>query len=152
MTIKDLMERDVVTVTEDATLEEAVRLLEKSRNSGLPVVDSEGNLLGIVTEHDIIRMIVPSYEASMSEENSKLNMDFFLNARADQVRSKPVSSVMTRNTITLTEDDPVIKATSTMLLKKIKVLPVVRVNKVVGMISRINVASALLKASEFASV
>lgn len=52
--VKDIMTKDVITVTNETTVEELARLLIKNKISGAPVVDDSGNLTGIVTENDLI--------------------------------------------------------------------------------------------------
>lgn len=146
--IKDLMNRDVPTVSEKDTLGTVVRLMAASGVSGVPVVDEDGMLLGIITEHDIIKVVVPSYENVREDESSRLNLDFFLQTRAQQVREKAVASVMSRNVVALAEEDPAMKAASAMLAKKYKVLPVARDGRLVGMVSRIDIAHYLLVGDE----
>ncbi len=65
--------------------------------------------------------------------------------RAYQVRDSPVSSIMTRKVVTLEEDDSLLKAASTVILKKVKRLPVVRDKKPVGIVSRIDIVETLIK-------
>ncbi|HDL00686.1 MAG TPA: CBS domain-containing protein, partial [candidate division Zixibacteria bacterium] len=52
---KDIMTKDVVTIHPEATVEELARLLIEHKISGVPVVDNENKLVGIVTENDLIR-------------------------------------------------------------------------------------------------
>jgi CBS domain-containing protein len=54
-TVADLMTPDPVLVNESATVDEAVRLLEENEVSGLPVVDADGLLLGVISQTDIVR-------------------------------------------------------------------------------------------------
>ncbi len=144
MRVRDLMERDIVTVTEETKLREVVRVLSASGVSGIPVVDDNRRLVGIVTEHDVIKTLMPTYEEIISEESAKLDVSSII-TRAYEVRDTAVSTLMTRNVITLEEDDPVIKAASTMLIKKLKLVPVVREGEPVGTVSRIDIAQALLQ-------
>ena len=55
MKVEDLMTREVVTVQPGASLKDAARLLVEHRISGLPVVDNEDHVLGVVTEADVLR-------------------------------------------------------------------------------------------------
>ena len=55
-TAKDIMTKEVITVTTDVTIEGLARILTKHDISGAPVVDEEGKLIGIVTESDLIKM------------------------------------------------------------------------------------------------
>jgi len=144
MTVGDIARRDVRTASTDTSLEAIVGLLAESGSNGVPVTDAEGRLIGIVTEHDVIRVIVPAYELGKPEESSKIDLDFLLAARVDQVRDRPASSMMTTNVISLEEHEPLFRATSMMLLKKLKVVPVTRDGVFVGIVSRIDIAQALL--------
>lgn len=145
MKIGELMRQNIPTAKLNTTLEEAVYMLADSDISGIPVVDEEGKLAGIVTEHDVIKLVLPSYEIVKPDESSKMDYDFLMAARADQVRNKPVSSFMTKDVIAVAEDYPLISATSIMLIKKLKVIPVVRDGAPVGMVTRIDLAQAILR-------
>ncbi len=139
------MRKNIPTAKLDTTLEEAVCMLADSDISGIPVVDEEGKLAGIVSEHDVIKLVLPSYEIVKPDESSKMDYDFLMAARADQVRNKPVSSFMTKDVVAVAEDYPLISATSIMLMKKLKVIPVVRDGAPVGMATRIDLAQAILR-------
>jgi len=54
LTAKDIMIKDVITINKNASIEELSELLLKNKISGVPVVDDDGNMVGIVTEGDII--------------------------------------------------------------------------------------------------
>lgn len=56
--IGEIMTKDVVTIQADDSVEEAARLMLEQKISGLPVVDGEGNLVGMITESDIFRIVV----------------------------------------------------------------------------------------------
>jgi len=143
--VKDIMRRPVVTISQEATLREAVALLSSAGVSGLPVLDADGNLVGIITEHDVIKTLLPTYEDLLSSDTAMLDPALMEN-RAYQVRDTPVSSIMTRKVVTLEEDDSLLKAASTVILKKVKRLPVVRDKKPVGIVSRIDIVGTLIKA------
>lgn len=145
MKVKDIMRRPVVTISQEATLREAVALLSSAEVSGLPVLDADGNLVGIITEHDVIKTLLPTYEDLLSSDTAMLDPALMEN-RAYQVRDTPVSSIMTRKVVTLEEDDSLLKAASTVILKKVKRLPVVRDKKPVGIVSRIDIVGTLIRA------
>lgn len=144
MTAKDIMRSPAIAISQDASLREAVGLLSSARVSGLPVVDAQGELVGMVTEHDVIRALLPTYENILSSDTGLLSADL-MTARVYQVRDNPVSGIMTTNVVTLEEDDSVLKAASTVILKKVKRLPVLRDRKPVGVISRIDIIQALIQ-------
>ena len=60
--IKQIMSRDPLTATEDMTLGEVAKIMLDNKVSGLPVLDSSGQVIGIITESDIFRMIVQAWQ------------------------------------------------------------------------------------------
>ncbi len=138
------MSADVPTINESASIREAVLLLRASGLSGLPVVDERGLLVGIVTEHDVIQALMPTYDQVISDVATRPDFSFLLESRAKEVRDQPVSNIMVRNVIALSSNDSILKAASTMLVKRIKVLPVLDNRRPIGIVSRIDLAHALI--------
>lgn len=66
--VSELMTRDPITVSQDATIGEAAQLLLRHMIGGLPVVDNKGKLVGIITESDIFRMVVRDWVESQKQE------------------------------------------------------------------------------------
>lgn len=58
MIASDIMQENVITVTEDMTIEEVARLLVEKDISGVPVVDKENNLKGIITRQNILKSMI----------------------------------------------------------------------------------------------
>jgi CBS domain-containing protein len=143
MNVAEIMKKSVVTVNSSATIEQAVAISSIADVSGLPVVDDAGILVGVITEHDIIRAMLPTYKDLLASDEAMLS-GTLLQDRALEIRNMPVESIMTRNVITATEDEKVLKVASTMILKSIKRLPVVRAGKPVGIVSRVDIVHALM--------
>lgn len=59
MEVKDFMIRDVITVKKETTIRELLKVLAHHRIGGVPVVDAEGKLLGMVSDGDVIRFLQP---------------------------------------------------------------------------------------------
>lgn len=112
-TIRDLMSETVVVTTEDMIITDVIKLLLCWHISGLPVVDDEGKLLGIITEHDIMNLAFSGYAADT------------------RVREVMITDVVTHSPDTLVED-----AINSFATSQIRRVPVVENQKVVGMISR----------------
>src|SRR5690606_2364627 len=137
-------------VLPDATIRDVAELMISRRISGVPVVDGEGRLVGIVTEGDLMRRI----ETGTERERSwwlKLLTD--LNARADEFvksHSRRVSDVMTRDVATVDEDTALADIVELMEERRIKRVPVVRDSRVVGVVSRADLVRALVMAPNVA--
>lgn len=144
MKVKDIMRAPVITIGDTATLREAVALLSSARVGGLPVLNDNGELVGIVTEYDIIKAIMPTYEDVISAEVGLLSPDV-MEDRAYQVRDMPIISVMTKNPIAVEESDSILKAASAMIMRRFRWLPVVKDRKPIGIVSRIDILQALMR-------
>ncbi|NWF79878.1 MAG: CBS domain-containing protein [Chloroflexi bacterium] len=107
MKAHEIMTRTVISIRADATVEDAARLLARNRISGLPVVNENGMLLGLVTEHDLI-------------------------ARPGRL----VSEIMSRGVITISPDTEVEQVQHLLTNQRIRRVPVVEDGKVVGIVSR----------------
>lgn len=143
MKAADIMTPRVITIPAEASITEAIRLMLQNRISGLPVVDTAGNLVGIVTEGDFLR------RAEANTEKRRTHwLEFILGPgrlAGEYVRThgRKVSDVMTRGPITAEEATPVAEIVRLMEAKRVKRIPVVRANKVVGIVSRANLLHVL---------
>jgi CBS domain-containing protein len=72
--VEDLMTIDPVTVSTEATIEEAEELLRANRISGLPVTDAEGRLVGVITQTDLLYLAVPSVQALIRHRTSGIRV------------------------------------------------------------------------------
>lgn len=144
-TIAGIMTRPVVTILENATLREAAALLSEKQISGAPVVDAQGNLVGILSESDLLnegrkRAALPRTAAFGVFVASEEVLQRLYHAGADLC----VRSVMSTNLQTATEDTTVIEATRTMVSKKINRLPVVdSEGTLVGIVTREDLLKAV---------
>jgi CBS domain-containing protein len=143
MKTADVMTRNVVSLQPETTVFQAADLMLEHRISGLPVVDSDGHIIGIVTEGDFLRRS----ETGTQRERPRW-LQFLLGPgrlAEEYVRSssRKVEDVMTRSVHTIREDTPLSDAVELMERHRIKRLPVLRDNKLVGIVSRANLLHAL---------
>ena len=143
MRAHQIMTRSVITVAPDATVLDAANLMLRHHVSGLPVVDTTGKLVGIVSEGDFIRRS----EIGTQKKRGRW-LKFLLGAGAvatDYVREngRRVSEVMTVDPITVTEETPLDQIVSSMERNGVKRLPVMRDGKLVGIVSRANLLQAV---------
>jgi CBS domain-containing protein len=124
--VSELVRRAPITVTPLATVEEAVKLMHREGVGSVVVVSPEGKVLGIFTERDLVKLI---------GEGKPL--------------TTRIGDVMTRDPVTVYEDDTVTKAAMLMTEKGIRHLPVVdREGRLKGVISARDVASVLARYKE----
>lgn len=143
MRAKDVMSRDVVTVSPDETVLHAVRLMLQRRFSGLPVVDAAGTLVGIVTEGDFLRRAETGTLRQRPRWSEFLLGPGRLAGEYTRAAGQFVHEVMTRDVSTVTEDAELEDVVGLMERNHIKRLPVLRGSKVVGIVTRQNLLRAL---------
>lgn len=117
MIARDIMTRKVYTIRPEASAQEAAQLLDQHRISGLPVVDEGNDIIGIVTEADII---------------SKVDRE-----------GLRVSEIMSTEIISVNEETPVSEIALLLTERKIKRVPVVQDGKLVGIVSRADIVHAV---------
>jgi len=143
MKAREIMTMEVVSVSPDASILEAVRLMLQNRISGLPVVDRQGTLVGVVTEGDFLR------RAETGTQRKRARWIEFLMGQgqsADEyvrTHGRKVADVMTPTPITITEDTRLDDIVNLMEQRAVKRLPVARQGRVVGIVSRANLLHAL---------
>lgn len=143
MQAEDIMTPRVVTIRRDATIGEAIRLMLQSRISGLPVVDSADNLVGIVTEGDFLRRVETGTEKRRPNWLEFILGPGRLATEYTQTHGRKVHEVMTDNVVTVVENTPVAEVVRLLEKRNIKRVPVVRGKKLVGIISRANLLHIL---------
>lgn len=143
MKVGQAMCRELVTASPSATVAQVADLFSRHAVSAVPVVDDLGNLVGIVSEGDLIRSLLPRYSEILEEERYLHDWEL-MEERAATVRGRPITEIMTSHVYTVAEDAPLLKAAALIQLHHVKRLPVVRGDKLVGVISRTDICRALL--------
>jgi CBS domain-containing protein len=136
MRAKDLMTSSVATVRPDTPAKEAARLLTANGYTALPVVDGEGDLLGVVTEADLIRnRILPDPRTLIEDEPPP----------PDEPAAPLVGAVMTANPITVAPTTDAVAITRVMLDRHLRALPVVDGDRLVGIVTRRDVLRTIAR-------
>jgi CBS domain-containing protein len=143
MRAHQIMTKSVVTVTPETTILEAANIMLQRHVSGVPVLDPAGKLVGILSEGDFIRRS----EIGTQRKRGRW-LKFLLGpgqAATDFVREHghKVSEVMTREPLTVTEDTTLEEIVASMETNGVKRLPVMRGDKLVGIVSRANLLQAV---------
>jgi predicted transcriptional regulator len=148
MKVKEIMTKDVTSISPIAGAKEALLLLQKMQISGLPVIDEEGKLVGMFTEKDILSYILPSYIEQVGrfiyDENPKSTRK-----KLAELNKLKVSQLMRKEVVTTTEDTTLCEVARIMLTQKARRLPVIdKSGKVVGIVARGDVLKAFAKEAE----
>ncbi|HWT36996.1 MAG TPA: CBS domain-containing protein [Paraburkholderia sp.] len=141
----DIMTTDVVTATPDMTIQQAARLFVDNRISGMPVVDADGQVIGIVSQGDLLHRV----ENGTDHGKRRWWLDFLLSSPREQAaryikeHGHFVRDVMCDQVISITEDASLDKIADLMERRHLKRVPVLKDGKLVGIVSRSNLIRAL---------
>ncbi len=147
MQVKDVMTRKVISVDPGETIFNAARLMLQYRISGLPVVNKEGELVGIVTEGDFLRRGELGTQRRRPKWIELIVGPGRLAEEYARTSGRKINEVMTTEPYTVFEDDPLEKVVDLMERRHVKRLPVTRDGRVVGIVSRANLMHALMSLS-----
>jgi CBS domain-containing protein len=142
----DVMTTDVITVDPDTTIQSLATLLAERGISGAPVVDASGQLVGIVSEGDLLhRAEIGTARRHRVRRRSWWLDHYAADAARDYVKDhgRTVNDIMTRDVATVSEDTELADIAALLEAKRIKRVPVVRGGKVIGIISRANIVRAV---------
>ncbi len=152
----DVMTRDVVTLSPEMTVEAAAERLVQRGISGAPVVDDRGRLVGVLSESDILRRLKQIAEETLGKRyltNRVHSLDLlaFLGEREHaaveavyrKLRASKVGDVMTRHVQSVKPTDSLENVAAAMIEHDVNRLPVVDAGRVVGIITRADLARVL---------
>jgi CBS domain-containing protein len=120
LTAADIMNTNVTTVRPETSITEATERLLEEAISGLPVVDHNGRLIGVITEFALLAMV---YDRSVQDHS--------------------VAQHMTREVITVDVDDPISRVADLCIVHRVRRVPVMKEGRLAGLIARRDVLKAL---------
>jgi len=147
LTAKDIMTTEVITVTTEMSVRDLADILWKNRISGAPVVDSDNQLVSVVTESDLIdqnkKVHIPKMIAILDsvlylEKPGKLKEDI------RKMTGATVQDIMAKDLVTVTADIPLDEIATIMAGKKVHTLPVVSGKELIGVIGKSDIIRTLI--------
>lgn len=147
LTARGIMTREVVTVTTDTTIRELAEIIMNHRIGSVPVVDSEGVLVGIVTESDLIEQdknfhiptIISLFDWVIYLESEKK-----FERELKRMTALTVGEIYTKDVVTVAPSTPISELADIMSSRKIHTLPVVEDGRLVGIVSRIDLIRSMV--------
>lgn len=137
--VSDVMSKPVISATPADSLDSVVKTLLDNRISGLPVINDEEEVIGVLSESDLIHWVKKHIPAL----NYWREREHFLKA-LKALAARKVSDVMTSPAITVEEGASLEEAVAIMIEKRVKRLPVVRANKLVGIVTRADIIKGIV--------
>jgi CBS domain-containing protein len=150
MLAREIMSREVITVSPEEKVDKAALILLENKISGLPVVDANNHVVGIITEKDLIvrasELKVPFY-VTLFDSIIFLENPIRFNNDIKKYIASQVKDAMTRKVFVVEEDTPVSEIVEIMQKRAINRVPVVRNDKLVGIITRNDILKSLVKSN-----
>jgi CBS-domain-containing membrane protein len=148
LTVKDIMTRDVITVSTETEIIQAARLLLEKRINGVPVVDEAGKLVGILCQSDLVaqqkRIPIPSL-FTLLDGFMPLGSIKRLDREVENIAAIKVAHAMTPDPVTVSPDTGIEDVAALMVDKNFHTLPVVEQGKLVGIVGKQDVLRTLLE-------
>ena len=152
--VRDIMTTQVISLVGTDTVKDATITLAVDNLSGAPVIDDDYRLVGIVSETDILELIM-KYEEELNIEDPVLHLlafpmdssaeDPVLMEAAKKISETKVEDIMSRDVLTATPDSMVIDVLRTMLSKDVNRVPVLEKGVLVGIVSRSDIIFSIYK-------
>ena len=143
MKVLELMNPNVITVRPKTPLREVLQIMLRYHLNNIVIADGEERLAGVITYSDLSRKLLPTQKELMEHEEYVTNPQSMEDRFRDFV-SVPVQEIMTREVITASPDLEALQAGATMTARRIKQLPVVQDDKVVGIITHQDIGWGLM--------
>jgi CBS domain-containing protein len=146
MKVKDVMSRSVRSVNPDTKILDVASLMCLYRFHGLPVVEEDDRLVGIIAERDLLNSLFPKLEKLIQEGMYSVDLDKEM-ARYSETLALKTAELMTPNPVTVDPDMHVLRAAIVMTRHNFRRIPVAEEGRLVGMLSIGDVHKAIFQAN-----
>ncbi len=143
MKASDVMQTEVLTVTPETPVEEAVRVMAQRHISGLPVVDETGAAVGILSEGDLLRRVELGTETRLSGWRALIAGPAREAGNYARSHARRVGEVMTAPIISVTPDTDLADVVALMESRRIKRIPVLENGRIAGIVTRADLLRVL---------
>ena len=147
MNVSQIMRQPAVVIHEDASLEEAARIMLEQKLRGLPVVDQQEKLCGFLSVSDYLakNKYIPFSRFHAPQLFGRWISSEGIEQMYEEERSTPVKQIMSKNVVIVTEDDSVDKVVRLMLDRDLNRIPVVRDGVPVGIVARYDLLQLMVQ-------
>jgi CBS domain-containing protein len=144
---KDIMTREIITLTPETEIAEAARLLLEKRINGAPVVNAAGKLVGILCQSDLIAqqksIPIPSL-FTLLDGYISLKTSKRMDKEVEKIAATKVAEAMTADPVTVDPETDIEKVAALMVEKNYHTLPVIEAGKLVGILGKEDVLRTLI--------
>lgn len=151
LTAKDIMTTDVITVDDTSSVKDLAKILAENKISGVPVMGDQGNIIGVVTESDLIdgakKVHIPTVMRLFDsfvflESPERMERDL------KKMAASTVKDICSNNVVSVTPDTPLDELATLMSEKKVHTLPVLENGVLVGIIGKTDIIRTLALAGD----
>ncbi|MCK4240149.1 MAG: CBS domain-containing protein [Candidatus Atribacteria bacterium] len=147
MKIKNIMIRDVTSVLANCKLIDLIEILSRHRITGVPVVNHNQEVIGFISQHDIIKAALPNY-LGIINSGSILSEFIQLSKSLKEYSQHPIEEFMRKNVVTIDENDNEVLAADLLIRNKIQRLPVLRGGKLLGVVTLTDICRVLIEKND----
>jgi len=144
---RDIMTSNIISVTTETSIKELVNLFSKHNISGAPVIDETGNLIGVVTENDLIdqtkKLHIPTV-ITILDSIFYLENPIKMEKEMKKMAGTKVLDIYTPHPISVEPDSTIEEIATIMAEKNIHTLPVVENNRILGIIGKKDIINTLV--------
>ena len=145
---RDIMTKKVLTVSPETSIADLSKTLENRQIGGVPVVDQDGRLVGVITQSDLVER---ARDLELPPSINILDFHFYLQIpshsiqKVEKMLGTTVGDCMTPNPVTVAPDAPVSQIAALMAKQKVHTIPVVKAGKIVGVIGKMDLVRAMAR-------
>ncbi len=145
MKVKEIMTTDVITIPYSATLLKAAKILSRNNISGAPVIDQEGQMIGVISEKDLFKALYPAHSEFYDSPGVWIDLDKLEEKTVESV-DKPIVDIMSREVVTVNPDASLMQVGSMMLVRGIhRVVVIGQEEQIMGIVTRRDIYKKILK-------
>jgi CBS domain-containing protein len=142
--VRDIMVEKVISVTTSQSLKEIANLFYKHRIGEMPVVDDHYRVVGQISNRDLIKAALSDFRSLLGKPAPAADLSMFDDLLKTQEKMT-VDKIMQKNITTTTEDTPVVQLATEMLDKNLRIVPVARDGKLVGVVVMSDIVSKIIR-------
>jgi CBS domain-containing protein len=149
--VKDIMTKELITVSPDTEIVQATKLLLENRINGIPVTDETGKLVGILCQSDLIaqqkKLPIPSFFTFLDGLITLTSMKQ-IEKQVQKIAAITVAQAMTPNPVTVQPETDIEKVAALMVDRNFHTIPVVDKGKLVGIVGKEDILKTLIPGSD----
>lgn len=144
MLVEEFMTVHPVCIFEDVDVRQACAIISSAEISELMVVDKNHNFVGVLSEGDLLRAILPDFKEILAAGGTLEGAFNLFVSKGASLASYPIAPLIKRKPLTAGRKDEAAQVAALMLQKQIRRVPVVENNKLIGTVSRSDICRALI--------